>query len=316
MHYAYPARKNSNPPPFKPRRSKMPSVRKNHIKLFGSIFLTIFALWYLFSGNSNASNRPKPRVVKGEPPVVVVTAFDSIGHSQTYLKNIEENRLSYAKKNGYGTFFAKAGDYDLNGAPMSWTKVVAMRHAMAKYPEAKFFWYIDQNSMIMDPNVKPERDILTNDKLDKTIIRDHSIVPPDGIIKTFGHLRGEDIDLAITQDAKGVVDTSFVIRNGEWAKFFLDTWFDPLYRSYNFQRADTHALEHIIQWHPTILSRLGLLPQRTINSYQHSTTGAQYQEGDFILTLNDCTASGERSCNILATPYVKKWRQKFGIKEA
>lgn len=125
---------------------------------------------------------------------------------------------------------------------MSWTKVVAMRHAMSKYPEAKFFWYLDQNSFIMDPTVKPERDLLTNAKLDKSIIREHSIVPPDGIIKTFGHLRGEDIDLAITQDVKGVTASSFVVRNGEWAKFFLDTWFDPLYRSYNFQRADTHAL--------------------------------------------------------------------------
>ena len=35
---------------------------------------------------------------------------------------------------------------------------------------------------------------------------------------------------------------SFVLRNGDWARFLLDTWFDPLYRSYNFQKAELHTL--------------------------------------------------------------------------
>lgn len=74
------------------------------------------------------------------------------------------------------------------------------------------------------------------------MIRDQPVVPPDSVIKTFPHIKGANIDFALTQDKEGLSQGSFVIRKGDWAKFFLDTWFDPLYRSYNFQKADTHAL--------------------------------------------------------------------------
>jgi hypothetical protein len=73
------------------------------------------------------------------------------------------------------------------------------------------------------------------------------IVPPDSVIKTFSHLKGDRIDFVLSQDNEGLAGGSMVIRAGEWAKFFLDSWFDPLYRSYNFQKAEAHALEHIVQ---------------------------------------------------------------------
>ena len=83
-------------------------------------------------------------------------------------------------------------------------------------------------------------------RLEELMIRDHPIVPPDSVIKTFPHLKGSDIDFVLTQDKEGLAQGSFIIRKGEWSKFFLDTWFDPLYRSYNFQKADTHALVSIL----------------------------------------------------------------------
>lgn len=79
-------------------------------------------------------------------------------------------------------------------------------------------------------------------RLEELMIRDQPIVPPDSVIKTFPHLKGQNIDFVLTQDKEGLAQGSFIIRRGEWSKFFLDTWFDPLYRSYNFQKADTHAL--------------------------------------------------------------------------
>ena len=79
-------------------------------------------------------------------------------------------------------------------------------------------------------------------RLEALMRKDVSVVPPDSIIKTFSHLKAEDVDLVLTQDGAGISSGSVVLRNGEWARFFLETWFDPLYRSYNFQRAETHAL--------------------------------------------------------------------------
>jgi hypothetical protein len=88
------------------------------------------------------------------------------------------------------------------------------------------------------------------------MIKDHPVVPPDSIIKTFSHLKGEDVDFVLTQDKDGLSAGSFVIRNGDWAKFFLETWFDPIYRSYNFQKAETHALVSFNKNQTRFLKRL------------------------------------------------------------
>lgn len=136
----------------------------------------------------------------------------------------------------------KAFDYDSHGAPPSWAKVVAMRHALSKYPDCNFIWYLDQNAFIMDPTKSLESLVLETKTLETLMIKDYPVVPPDSIIKTFSHLRGQDADFIVSQDKDSLVHTSVILRNGEWAKFFLETWYDPLYRSYNFQKAERHAL--------------------------------------------------------------------------
>lgn len=84
-------------------------------------------------------------------------------------------------------------------------------------------------------------------RLESLMLVDKPVVPPDSVIKTFSHLKGDRIDFVLSQDNEGLAGGSMVIRSGEWAKFFLDSWFDPLYRTYNFQKAEAHALEHIVQ---------------------------------------------------------------------
>ncbi len=94
----------------------------------------------------------------------------------------------------------------------------------------------------MNPAESLENRLLSKHRLESLMRRDVPVVPPDSIIKTFAHLRPEDIDLMVTNDAEDLNTGSFVLRQGEFARFFLDTWFDPLYRSYNFGKAETHSL--------------------------------------------------------------------------
>jgi mannan polymerase II complex MNN11 subunit len=94
----------------------------------------------------------------------------------------------------------------------------------------------------MNLDLKIESHIMNPKRLESLMLKDQPIVPPDSVIKTFSHLKGNQIDMVLTQDREGLAPASFIIRNGDWARFFLDTWFDPLYRSYNFQKAETHAL--------------------------------------------------------------------------
>ena len=125
---------------------------------------------------------------------------------------------------------------------MTWTKVVALRAALTKYPDAKYFWFLEQDALIMNPEISVENELMKPSNIENIMIRDHPVVPPDSIIKTFSHLKGQDVDLVITQDKEGLSTSSFIVRNTEWARFFFETWFDPIYRSYNFQKAETHAL--------------------------------------------------------------------------
>jgi len=201
----------------------------------------------------------------GAPPVVIVTVLDSATFSKWYIDDIKENRIVYAKRHGeitskstfpfdshynmirlltfpgYETFFPEASSYELNGAPKSWAKVPAMRHALTLWPYSTYFWHLDQTALIMNPDLTIDS-IMAPKRMEKLMIKDQPIVPPDSVIKTFTHLHGDQIDFALTQDAAGLAPGSFILRRGDWAIFFLDTWFDPLYRSYNFQKADTHAL--------------------------------------------------------------------------
>lgn len=130
----------------------------------------------------------------------------------------------------------------MNNAPSSWTSVVAARHALTQFPDCKYLWFLDQSALVMNPQRTIEAHVMDPARLDEGMIKDYPVVPPDSIIKTFSHLRGRDVEFLITQDKDGLSSASWVLKNGEWARFFLETWFDPLYRSYNFQKAETHAL--------------------------------------------------------------------------
>ncbi|ETS77379.1 hypothetical protein PFICI_11253 [Pestalotiopsis fici W106-1] len=315
MHFAYPPRKSSNPPPFRPRSSRIPTIRRIRPKTLAIGGLAIMFLIWLFSGSSSkSSSGRRGRVISGDPPVVMVTVFDEKlwGGSPDYLEDIRDNRMQYAEKHGYKTMLVSAGGYDIGSDPMSWTKVTATRHALAEFPDAKYIWYLDQHSFIMNPELDIVDHIMGTKNLEKTMIKDLPVVPPDSIIKTFSHLRGDDIDFVVTQDKDGLSAGSFIIRNGDWAEFFLDTWFDPLYRSYNFQKAETHALEHIVQWHPTILSKLAIIPQRLLNSYNRPKHGEVYEDGDFVLRLAGCIkGNGDNNCAEEAKNFAPKWKKAF-----
>lgn len=151
---------------------------------------------------------------------------------------------------GYVTFFPSHSDYPLGASPVTWAKVPAIRHAMTLHPGSTFFWYLDSTALIMNPSVNLQTQLLAPSKLEKLMIVNEPVVPPDSVIKTFGNLKGDRIDFVVTQDKEGLTPTSMIVRNGEWAKYFLDAWFDPIYRSYNFQKAESHALEHIVQYAP------------------------------------------------------------------
>ncbi|KAJ4267285.1 putative alpha-1,6-mannosyltransferase mnn11 [Fusarium torreyae] len=312
MHFAYPPRKNSNPPPFGQRSSQIPPIlrriRKSTLVL---VLLGVIGFVYLLVGLGGETPYHE-HVPSGNPPVVVVTVFDNSQYSASYLESIRINREQYASRHGYEAMIVKATDYQTGKSPRSWAKIIAMRHALSKYPDATYVWFLDQNAYIMELDKTLEEQVMNPAKLESLMVKDWPIVPPDSIIRTFSHLKGEDAGLIISQDDAGLVTNSYVLKNGDWAKYFLETWMDPLYQSYNFQKAERHALEHIVQWHPTILSKLALVPQRTFASYGRNKEGNAYRDGDFVTLMVDCTITGPTSCDKLSHFYQQQLRSRYG----
>ncbi|KAF1924651.1 glycosyltransferase family 34 protein [Didymella exigua CBS 183.55] len=322
MHFAMPPRKTSRPPPYAARNTQtasiMPPALRNLLRskprVAGAVlgFLTLLWLLGIIGGRSSSAplaNIPKVAVGSGAP-VVVVTVLDPSANP-AWTAKIKANREEYAKKHGYLTHFPTPSQYPLNKAPSTWSRVPALRHAMTLHPGSTFFWYLDSTALITAPDVSLESHLLNPAVLEKHMITNAPVVPPDSVIKTFSNLKGERIDFVVTQDKEGLSDASFVVRNGEWAKFFLDAWFDPIYRSYNFQKAEAHALEHIVQWHGTILAKLAMVPQSLLNAYVSgpSADKGQYKEGNFVANFPGCDKEG-RSCAEEQKPFFEVLERK------
>lgn len=134
-----------------------------------------------------------------------------------------------------------------------------MRHAMSVYSKSKWFWYLDQNSIIMNPSINLATTVLAPKMLSPIIRHDVPIVPPDSIIRTYHGTPPHHIEFILTQDHDGLNPGSFVIKQGDWARFFLDVWMDPLLKSYSFQKAEQSALVWLwrLCWPVTFIYRLG-----------------------------------------------------------
>ena len=113
---------------------------------------------------------------------------------------------------------------------------------MTLYPYSTYFYALSPHAIIMNPTLSIYEHVMKPERLESILLKDKPVVPPDSVIHTFSHLKGDKIDLVLTQDGEGLCQESFILRRGDWANFFLDVWFDPLYRSYNFQKAEGHAL--------------------------------------------------------------------------
>lgn len=66
-----------------------------------------------------------------------------------------------------------------------------------------------------------------------------------------------------------------------------------------------------MQWHPTILSKLAIVPQRLINAYSNNKVGAQYEDNDIVVRFPGCANPGELQCEEESKRFLPKWQQAF-----
>lgn len=68
-----------------------------------------------------------------------------------------------------------------------------------------------------------------------------------------------------------------------------------------------------MQWHPSVLSKLALVPQRVLGSFTTADWGEVYEAGDFVVIFAGCESMPGRTCDAESARYLTKWRAAFGV---
>jgi mannan polymerase II complex MNN11 subunit len=338
MHFALPPRKGSTQPqPF----TRQPIQRNRLLRQLSYAVLSLLTLYLLINFlTPNSPTSTSTGDIPPNPTIVIVTVLPP-DLPPSYINMLTTNRNDYASRHNYLTFYTNTTTYTdlISPSPSSWTLVPALRHALTLHPTANYIWSLTPHALIMNPTLSLHTNILS--PLSQLMQKDIPIVPPDSVIHTHSHLKPQDAHLIISQDIDNLAHTSFLLKHNhhypgtppskphpdaDFAPYLLDAWSDPLLRSYSFHLADLHALEHLVQWHPTITSKLVLIPQRRLNSYnfvssQRYTTDkdgkevvrehdSMWGEGDLVVNFKGCAESKDRDCEGEMTGYYKRWQKE------
>jgi len=211
MQFPYPRKDHSPTSPCISTRSSYPR-RNRRLRTLAPYILAglafIYLLYHVLSRPSSASRNASSsrKIPPGTPEVVIVTTLDP-KLPQSYRENIIANRKDYASRHGYTTFFPNTTDYDLMpNSPSTWSTIPALRHAMTLHPHSTWLWYLTSTALIMNPSLPLSSRLTTPQKLESLMIPNQPVVPPDSVIKTFSHLRGERVDFVLTQDKEGLAE--------------------------------------------------------------------------------------------------------------
>lgn len=89
----------------------------------------------------------------------------------------------------------------------------------------------------MNPTLSIEDHVMAPERLNKLALKNQAVVPSSGIIKTFRNVNTKTVGCVMTMDDAGIAPSSMILRNGPFAKYLLDAWYDPLITGYwNWQR--------------------------------------------------------------------------------
>lgn len=261
---------------------------------------------------NNFKNQDKvvysPKASESYPKVIIVTAIDFDKYEVSPLANIVQNRVNYAHAHDYGIYvrwhqefapFMNSIQFVTAKERAKWARLYCLRAAMFAFPKAEWFWYLDQDGLIMNLKVNLYDYLLSDEALERAALRDQPVVPPNGLIKTHKNLHSENVKLVVTQSESKIGTNSFIVRNDEIGRGMLDLWGDKLFVNYNnFPYGPDSAISHILQWHPFLLSKTAIVQARTINSVFTSETLEEdakngdhihYFKGDLVATWSGCT---------------------------
>lgn len=252
-------------------------------------------------GKSSSTSEFTLKYTDASPVFVLVTSLNREEHTQEYTAKILQNRKEYAKAYNYGVYARYLQDFEdhyrmAHDHTTSWGKIALCRAAMAAFPNAEYFWFLDSSAIIMNPEIDIYEHIISAERLDKFIQHGTAIVRKKKTdsadfnpVVTSKTMKADTARLIFVQDEIGLSSRSFVFKNDPLASTFLEFWDSTQFKTYSgFDRQESSALNHLAQWHSTFLSKMAIIPPKTIASMSASNMAELlYTDGDFVCTF-DC----------------------------
>ncbi|KAK5778606.1 alpha-1,6-mannosyltransferase PWA37_000126 [Arxiozyma heterogenica] len=321
------------------------------------IFIFLFYIFWFNEGmittsspslsrTSSSNGLPKDLITQGKsrwfsfkksPKIVIIVAANE-GGGVLRWKNEQEwaiekisiaNKKAYAKRHGYGLTIkdlttAKRYSHEYR---QGWQKVDILKQTLREFPDAEWFWWLDLDTLIMEPDRSLESHIFS--RVDKVVDRTLKSFNPLGLEIDIPYVDyTQDLDLLITQDCGGFNLGSFLIRNSEWSKLLLDIWWDPAgyeQKHMIWEHREQDALETLYANEAWIRSKIGFLPLRMINSFPPGACSEFsddpryfYDENarDFVVNMagcnfgRDCWGEMSHYATLMAKKN-KKWYDKL-----
>ncbi|OLL26068.1 putative alpha-1,2-galactosyltransferase gmh1, partial [Neolecta irregularis DAH-3] len=206
---------------------------------------------------------------KGETVVLVLASNGggNQGDIEGLLEMVVEDRTSYAKRHGYGFFYTNTDRYNAGDMHPAWLKSKAISEAMMTFPKASWFWWLDQDAIIMTPSLSIEAALLNPKILGQKLLSLEKYIRegiPDAFSPEVYNL--DKVDLIFSQDHNGLNTGSMLIRRSLWTDIVLDLWNNPdLVQATEFGK-EQDLIRDLLVRHDTFRTHAGIVQQRLINA--------------------------------------------------
>lgn len=272
-----------------------------------------------------------------DPSIVIILAANE-GGGVLKWKNEQEwaieklsisNKKAYAKRHGYGLTIkdltvAKRYSHEYREG---WQKVDILKQTMREFSTAEWFWWLDMDTLIMEPEKSLEEHIFS--RLNNLTERNLEGFNPLNIETDIPFVDfNEEMNLLITQDCGGFNLGSFLIKNTEWSKLLLEFWWEPsMYEQKHmiWEHREQDALESLYSNEGWIRSRVGFLPLRSINAFPPGACSDfsddkrffyNDNENDFLVNMAGCNFGRDCWAEMQYYTYMleqknKKWYKKL-----
>lgn len=170
------------------------------------------------------------------------------------------NKEEYCQRHGYAAH-NRTENFRYSGSVIGFEKIIFALELFQEHPEYEWLWWTGCDAMITNQTIKIE------DKIDP------------------------NYDIVMATDCNGINNDSFLIKNSEWSKQYLQHILNvmPLYQNHYF-----YEQQAMIDSYPGNAAHIKLVPQRYMNSYVNSLyphqsvydqlgTDGTWQEGDWLV---------------------------------